>query len=534
MPLASTAPALRAAVGLRATGRLDDAEAALTALARNEPHDAGVWRELAITYLARGKETEAATCLEQGLSHLPGEPSLLALLGIVEVALNRAEAALSHLETAINAGITGSRVLYAHGRACQILQRLEQAEASFRRLIGVDATHALAHAQLSDILRGNGVDGEALMMARQAVELAPDNAFALYTLASAQAATGDHDTAIETARRQLALKPDDRSMSFNLSWSLLARGQWLEGWRRYEDRFTVYPELIKPPALPRWQGEPLRGTLVLIGEQGLGDAMMFCRLLPMLAGRVERVVLKVDPRVRRLVSSVARLCPMPVDFLPLAAELPVGVIAWMPLQSLPALLDLAPAQLPGPVPYLFAEPAHLARCKGLLRPGKFNIGINWRGNPKGTVDRGRSVPLELFAPLAALPDVHLIALHRGAGFEDIRELEATGRFFPVTIPEKAFDNSPDGFLDTAGLMSLVDLVITCDTSVAHLAGALGRSTFTLLKKAAEWRWMIEETTSPWYPSMRLFRQTVTGEFAEPMRQVLAATQHMLATRRGTA
>lgn len=529
-PPSADAQALRAALEMRASGQLDAAESALVTLSATRPQNVELWRELAATRLAQRKDAEAAAGLELGLEHLPGEPSLLAMLGVVEVALGRAQTALTHLEAAIAAGITGARVLYAHARSCQMLSRIEDAEAGYRRLLAATPGHALGHAQLSDVLRTRGADDEALTMARRAVELAPADAFALYTLASAEAATGDHDAAIATARRQLALKPDDRNMSFNLSWALLARGQWAEGWQRYEDRLSVYPDLIKSPDLPHWRGEPLTGTLVVIGEQGLGDAMMFARLLPMLAGRVEAITLHVDKRVRRLVSSIGQICAMPVSFAELGAAVPADATAWVPLQSLPMLLDLTPEMLPGPMPYLFAEPRHLDRCKGLLKPGKFNIGINWRGNPKGTIDRGRSVPLELFAPLAMLPDVHLIALHRGAGFEDLRELKVAGRLFPVTIPEKAFDNSPDGFLDSAGLMSQLDLIITCDTSVAHLAGALARPSFVVLKQAAEWRWMIEDDRSPWYPSMRLFRQRLAGDYTAPMRDVAAAVAQWISNR----
>ncbi|HEY0182647.1 MAG TPA: glycosyltransferase family 9 protein, partial [Rhodopila sp.] len=247
---------------------------------------------------------------------------------------------------------------------------------------------------------------------------------------------------------------------------------------------------------PQWQGEPLgERALLVYPEQGLGDVIQFVRYLPAIRGNV---IFEAPPRLLRLLSSNPSLPRM----LPAGAALP-SIDAVVPLLSLPARTKLPEAR----PPYLFAEPDRVAVWRERIGVGDLRIGINWQGFSGRFEDRGRSIPLAMFRALADVPGVRLISLQKGEGEEQI----ATAGF-PVERLQ-GLDVGPDAFLDTAAVMASLDLVVTSDTSIAHLAGALGRPVWVALRRVPDWRWMLDRADSPWYPTMRLFRQNTDGDWA---------------------
>ena len=179
--------------------------------------------------------------------------------------------------------------------------------------------------------------------------------------------------------------------------------------------------------------------------------------------------------------------------------------------------------MPASTPYLFAEADRRRRWALRIGDAGFKIGVVWQGNPNPQADMARSYPLERLAPLAAAPDVRLISLQKGFGVEQMHDASLP---FSIESPGEDFDSGPDAFLDTAALIEHVDLVVTCDTSIAHFAGALGRPVWVALKKDAEWRWLRDRKDSPWYPSMRLFRQTRVGDWLSPFSEMTEALETM--------
>ncbi|HEY8288835.1 MAG TPA: glycosyltransferase family 9 protein, partial [Acetobacteraceae bacterium] len=231
-------------------------------------------------------------------------------------------------------------------------------------------------------------------------------------------------------------------------------------------------------------------------EQGLGDIIQFVRYLPAIQGRV---LFEAPPRLIRLLSSSPGMPPL------LSADAPLprfDVVA--PLLSLPVRMRAQPLA----PPYLFADPDRVATWRDRIGMPGLRIGIAWQGFSGRHEDKGRSIPLSHFAALAAIPGVRLISLQKGEGEDQI----GAKAFAVETLP--GLDEGSDAFIDTAAVMAVVDLVVTSDTSIAHLAGALGRPVWVALRKVPDWRWMLERSDSPWYPSMRLFRQTRDGDWTE--------------------
>jgi hypothetical protein len=272
----------------------------------------------------------------------------------------------------------------------------------------------------------------------------------------------------------------------------------------------------------RWSGsQPLEGkTLLVHAEQGLGDVIQFCRYLPLLAAQGASVVFEVMPSLTRLLHTL----PSAIRLIGRGEPLP-PVDYYCPLLSLPLALNTRLDTIPAQVPYLAAESERVAHWLERLRalPG-LRVGIAWQGNlevEKLIWARGRSIPLTFLEPLAHLPGVQLISLQKGPGTEQLRDVPFGGRIVDLGVE---LDRGPDAFLDTAAVMAGLDLVISSDTSVAHLAGALGRPVWVMLAASPEWRWGLERRDSPWYPTMRLFRQTADRDWTVVVAAIVDALQ----------
>ena len=296
-------------------------------------------------------------------------------------------------------------------------------------------------------------------------------------------------------------------------------GRFEQGWPGYEWRWKCKEFGSLPPFQPPlWDGSSLDGRTILVhAEQGLGDTLQFIRYVPSLHQRGGRVILMCQPPLVRLLTrspGIERL---------LAHGDPVPEFdVHTPLLSLPRLLGTTLESVPADVPYLEAEPQLVEAWRHRLGsyPG-FKVGIVWQGNPKFRLDRLRSIPLAQFAPLARVPGVHLFSLQKGPGAE---QLAAVTDRFPVTDLGRRLDD----FMDTAAVLKNLDLVISVDTAIAHLAGALGIPVWVALPFAPDWRWLMGREDSPWYPTMRLFRQTRPGQWEDVFHHIAEALQRRLA------
>ncbi len=332
--------------------------------------------------------------------------------------------------------------------------------------------------------------------------------------------TARFDEALAAYDRAIDLHPGLHEAYTGRGALQLARGNWPAGFADYEHRTEAGQKTFEPLPGPRWDGDIQAGErLVLVAEQGLGDTIQFCRFAPVLAARGLDVTLLTRPSMVPLLSSLPDVT--------VTAEV-TDKLPWAPLLSVPFLLGTTVETLPRDMPYLAADPQRVARWAGQLGGDTFKIGINWAsGHSTLTHFARRDVPLEHFAALAALPGVELVPLQNGPAKQQIATVAFRDKI-KIVDSDPGFD--AESFVDTAAVMNSLDLVVTCDTSIAHLAGALGRPVFTALPVIADWRWMLEQDDTPWYPTMRLFRQNATRRWEPVFERIKAAAQELINQR----
>lgn len=411
------------------------------------------------------------------------------------------------------------------GAALQETGNLADALAVFDRALASrpDFPEALFNRGTT-LLKTDGPD-EALKCFDRALALRPAYPAALVGRGVALKQRGEFDAADRSFDAALALAPDSAHARNNRGALQLLRGNFREGWDGYEYRWACgsTPQNALKFPIAQWQGVARPGEkLIVFDEQGLGDTLQFCRYLPLLAAAGMEVTFFCRSKMIRLMRSLSATVRCVDDIAPHER-----FDAQIALSSLPRALRHDAATLPAQTPYLAAEPALAAKWKERLHaradPRRFKIGLCWHGNPNPKADPARSVALRHFAPLAALKDFRLISLQCRDGLDQLAHTPAD---LGIETLGADFDAGPDAFIDTAAVMGGLDLVITCDTSVAHLAGALARPTFLLLKRIPDWRWMLDRDDTPWYPTMRLFRQQTRGDWDEVMQRVVAAASAM--------
>lgn len=324
----------------------------------------------------------------------------------------------------------------------------------------------------------------------------------------------------EAARRAyeiiLAQRPNDLYAAIGLMRCHFYLEDWARAWPALDIRFRFMDQpprvTVRSPSgevieKPRWTGGPPPKSLLVLDEQGMGDTLQYMRFLPRLAAGGTEVTFVTHKRLFRIIETMgAPLTLRPMD----VAGSVGGIEAWTPLLNLPGAMGLASADMTLTAPYIRAEPERVSHWRDWLGEAGYRIGLAWQGNPKAPVDAGRSAPLAAFAPLAALEGVRLISLQHGAGAEQT-ETVPFGRLIETPGPD--FDTGPDAFLDTAALIMSLDLVVTVDTAVAHLAAALGRPViFALQARDADWRWIPGHQQSRWYPSATFIRQAAQGDW----------------------
>jgi len=399
------------------------------------------------------------------------------------------------------------------GNVLQMLGRLDEAVAKFREAIALKPDYAGAHYNLGNALRAQDHWEAAEASYRRAIELAPDYVHAHNNLGNLLTQQLRLDEAMALFEHGLALEPQNAGIHNNLGIALLLKGNFAQGAAEYEWRFKSGD--LKPlPAVkaPAWDGQPLLGqTLLLQAEQGYGDAIQFIRYASLVRARCGRLILQCAQPLARLLATMAG-----VDEVTSTFEPPAGVAAHAPLLSLMHLFGTRLETIPASVPYLAANPARVVAFRRLVgSSGGLKVGLVWAGTPGHKNDRNRSLTLDALAPLLATENIKFISLQKG---DRAREIAAGG------FADRLVDLDPHlgDFADTAAAVSCLDLVISVDTAVAHLAGALAKPVWVLLPFAPDWRWMLDREDSPWYPTMRLFRQTRPRHWEDIVRRIGAA------------
>jgi hypothetical protein len=402
---------------------------------------------------------------------------------------------------------------FRKGRKLQALALMEKAIAK-----GIDTP--LYYRNIGEVYRTLGRHDEAAAAARKSVALNPGDALALMNCGIILADQNRTDEAIDCFEQALTIQPKLPAAHFGLAEALLSQGKFARGWDEYEWRFRIadVPPLMPPTKKPQWDGEPITdGTLVLIADQGFGDAIQFSRYIPWAAARVPNIVIACSPPLKPILRQLN-----PDMRLSVTWEDIKEFAAYCPLTGLPRLAETTTAEaIPADIPYLRADPARIRRWKeqldGLTPAGLKRIGIVWAGRPAHKNDWKRSMTLKALAPVAALDGVALVVLQKGP------EQRQTGAYYG-RAPLIHLSTEVTDFEDTMAIMAGLDLVLTVDTSVAHLAGAMGVPTWILLPWCSEWRWLKDRTDSPWYPTVRLFRQPGPNDWAGAVEAVAAALQ----------
>ncbi len=310
----------------------------------------------------------------------------------------------------------------------------------------------------------------------------------------------------------------------------LLLGNYLEGYAEFDSSWRLLHVAHRGFNQPVWTGEPIAGkTILLIAEEGLGDTIQFVRFVPMVKARAHTVLFWCYAPLLRLFDKLPG-----IDVLVPGEEPLPSFDVYVPLMSLPAIFRTSLEDIPGvyPVPYLRADP-NLVECwkerLGPRAPGELRVGICWQGSPVTSYDRFRSIPLEAFLPLAAVPGVKLISIQKGHGVEQIAPL--AGRL-PVINFGDELDRDSGPFQDTAALMSLLDVMVTINSAPVHLAGGLGVPTWLALSTDAEWRWLAGRNDSPWYPTVRVFRQSELHNWNDVFQRMARALAELAESRSG--
>jgi Flp pilus assembly protein TadD len=467
-----------------------------------------------------GRLDEADAAYRRVLALDPAHADALHLLGLALHQRRQHDAGLDYINQAIR--LQGDRPHYYNNAATALcaLWRLDEAEAACRTALRLNPNSLQAQSNLGMILRSAGRLDEAEACYRTALRQKPDFAEAYNNLGNVLGVSGRHAEAEPMYRRalQLAASPGlHNEATYNLSLVLLATGRFEEGWRHYEWRFGRGGEPVRQFPVPMWNGKPEPDrTLFLHAEQGFGDTLQFCRYAPLAARRM-RVVLEVQPSLKRLLSTLPGVAEIIAQ-----GEAPPPFDIHCPLLSTPFVMGTQLDTIPGETPYLSADPVLAAAWSPRLAalPGR-KVGLVWAGNPRtmdpnaASVDRRRSMALCQLAPLAAVDGVSFVSLQLGPP-------AAQAAAPPPGMALHDFTAALTDFADTAALIADLDLVISVDTSVAHLAGALGKPVWLLNRFDTCWRWLLDRDDSPWYPTLRQFRQKSAGDWDGVIGAVQAA------------
>lgn len=493
-------------VAFQALGHWEAAARSFEAALRAAPEYDQAWFNLGSLMQQRGLLADAEKCFRRALQLKPGDAALALTLADVLAALGQWPAAETLLRDLLarQAGHLDAQVRLGYVLARQ--ERLDEAAEVYSRILGTCPDYHQVHSSLSYVRERQGRLDEAVASARRAVTLRPDYAEGYNNLGIALRSQHKLQEACAAFERAIDLAGDFPLAEFNLGTTRLLAGDFSRGWSGYARFPETLPRPLSPPPVPAWRGEVLSGGSLLVrADQGFGDTLQFVRFLPGVKQHCgARIVLACPPELHRLLAGAGGIDRLVADEAEASA-----CDRYVPLSLLPALLQIDPQASPPPCPYLSAPAApkpEIAEVLAQVPPGARTVGLVWQGNPQQARDIVRSCPLAKFAPLSTVPGIALVCLQTGAhGRRQMTKLDP---------PLPMFDVAPHlhDFAETAAVLARLDLVITVDTSVAHLAGALGRPCWTLLCHTPDWRWLLHRDDSPWYPTLRLFRQERWGEW----------------------
>ncbi len=514
------AESLQAGLEHHRAGRLREAEAMYRDVLSRHPRNAQAIHLLGLIAYQVGRPVDAIQCLRLASELDATNPTFHADLGDVLRTQGQTPEAIAACQKAIELKPDMADVHHCLGVLHKKQGELDLAEQCFRQAITVDPNHAPAHASLGTLLRESDQMAEAQAMFERAVQLAPTNGDYYWNLGLCLYELGQRLEAIACYQQTLRLSPGNAKPQFNCALARLAIGDFEQGWRDFELRHLFEDLVRRRYDLPPWMGREIpAGAILVHAEQGFGDAIQFSRYVPLLVERGARVVFDVHEELATLFQQ-SGMPNVRSDGIA-----PPECTHQIPLMSLPRLFGTAVETIPGRIPYLSVRDDLVTKWRGKLSGvAPLRVGIHWQGRAEYYNDRARSIPLRMFAPLAAISGVQLVSLQKGPGTEQLAEL--AGDFPVVHTGDELSD-----FHETAALMRNLDLVVSCDSAPAHLAGALGVPVWVPLTVGGDWRWLGDREDSPWYPTMRLFRQQTRGQWQPVFARIGEALQAQVRQRR---
>jgi hypothetical protein len=447
------------------------------------PVPVGELLRIAGEYERAGRIEEAGRLLDHILAALPNQGDALHLAGIVAFRRGSPSRALELMESALRHGI--DTPLYLRN-ICEVYRTLGRLD-------------------------------EALAAARRATTLAPTDPLCLHNQAIIHYHRLELDAALNCAAQALRIDPSLPGAHFVRAEALLLRGEWEAGWEEYEWRFRIggAAPLMPPTGKPQWDGTPFADrTLLLVADQGFGDVIQFSRYIPWARERCPDIAIACSPEMIPMLRQVAPEARLFARW----QECP-DYAAFCALSGLPRLARTRTESVPAPIPYLHADPARVAhwaaRLDGLVPKGFRRIGVIWAGRPTHNNDRNRTALLADLAPIGNVPGIALLALQKGP-----KTGQAGGWYGRAPLVNLGAEIQD--YDDTMAILANIEVLVTVDTSVAHLAGAMGRPAWIMLPFAPDWRWLLGRMDSPWYPSVRLFRQSTVRRWDDVLQAVATA------------
>ena len=490
-------------------GEMDSAILQIRQAIAINPHNEAFHSNLGAAYQEASRFEEALASFRRALALKPHLAEAHNNLGNVFRAFGQLEQALDCYRQALALKPDMFEALNNLGTVCRDLGRFDEAIAAHTRALGLQPESSHLHGSLAYIARQQARLDDAVSGFQQAAALDPKSATSWMNLGCVYHDQRRLDKALDCYARAINLDPQNTHAHFNRALIWLLQNRWEEGWQEYEWRWkrkgVTSPRSYDRPV---WDSGDLAGrTILVVAEQGLGDTLQFIRYCPLLRRIGARVVLEAPREFMRLLEGWPGVDLLVEEGTKLP---PFDVYAC--ILSLPRLLRTTPQAIPADVPYLTARQERVDDWRQYFSPCReFRVGITWQGNPKHDRDRYRSIPLELFLPLQDIAGVKLYSLQKDADQRQLEQLSGSG------IEHLA--GRLDDFEDTAAAIHGLDLLITCDTAVAHLAGTLGAPVWVAASHLPDWRWQLDRDDSPWYPTLRLFRQQEPGDWSEVFQRI---------------
>ncbi|MFQ5455541.1 MAG: tetratricopeptide repeat protein [Nitrospirota bacterium] len=493
---------------LKSQGKIDEAIQSFKEAIRLKPDYPEAYLNLGNAFKEKGKLDDAIEYYKKTISIKPDFADGYNNLGNLLKEQGKLDDAIEYYKKAISIKPDFAEAFHNLGNLFEKRKNFDEAIEYYKKAISVKPDFARAYNNLGNLLKKQGRVDKAVEYYQKAVELNPDFAEAYYNLANAPEDQGKLDGVVEYYKKAIGVKPGFAEAHFNRGIALLLMGNFEEGWAEYEWRFRT-EEIARQIGyndfgIPRWDGSALNSKTILISsEQGFGDTIQFIRYMPLVKEKGGKVIFESPKEVRQLIEGFHGIDQI-VEW-PVSKNRDIKFDTYIPLLSLPGIFRTTVDTIIAEVPYLRANPELVKKWHKEIHCKELKVGLVWAGNPVHKNDHNRSCKLSDFRPIGFIHGIKLFSLQKGTPADQLSE--SPENMSIVNIGEQLMD-----FSDTAAVIQNLDMVISVDTAIVHLAGALGKPVWTLLPFMPDWRWMQNREDSPWYPTMRLFRQPEAGDW----------------------